>query len=229
MFGKKSNTLLTFLTKESKLYTEILSPRTNHWPAWWRGLKKQDFPTMKTCPGFVDLLKTTITVPLWKDYHITYSDRIENVSVPGVSDKQQMEEWIDIHPSEQYGNHYKDYVHIKLKTPWITVCNDNTKFLMTDATWHRNEFESYRVLPGELEFRYQHSSHVNLFLPRAKQSTKLELEAGNPICYLTPLTDRPVEVQAKRVSTEEWFSHLQMPFTFQNQYRKILKLINERN
>ena len=38
-----------------------------------------------------------------------------------------------------------------------------------------------------------------------------------------------IEPSSKRVSTEEWFSHLLMPFTFQNQYRKILKLINERN
>jgi hypothetical protein len=228
MFKRKTTTKLTFLTKESQIYPQILEPRTKFWPDWWRSLTRQDFPTMKTCPGFVDLLKNTITVPLWRDYHITYTDKIQNVSVPGVQDKQQMDEWVDIHPSEQYGNHYKDYVHIKLKTPWITVCNNDTRFLMTDATWHRDEFENYRVLPGELEFRYQHSSHINLFLPKNDEPKVLELEAGTPICYLTPLTDQHIDIECKRINSEEWFSYIQMPFTFQNQYRKILKIIKEK-
>jgi|TARA_B100001094_G_scaffold167978_1_gene162472 hypothetical protein len=229
MFKTKSTTKLMFLTKESNLYAEILNPRYNLFPDWWRGLNKQDIPTMKTCPGFVDLLKTTITVPLWKDYHIRYSDKIENISVPGVTDKQQMEEWIHFHPSEQYGNHFNNYLHLKLKNPWMTICNDNTRFLMTDATWHRDQFESYSVLTGELEFRYQSSCHVNIFIPKSKTTQVLKLEAGDPICYLKPLTDRTVEIEAKKVSTEEWFSYIQMPFTFQNQYRKILKLIKQRS
>jgi hypothetical protein len=228
MFKRKTTTKLTFLTKESKIYPQILNPRTKFWPDWWRSLTRQDFPTMKTCPGFVDLLKNTITVPLWRDYEITYSDKIENVRVAAVETRDQLNEWFDVHLSEQYGDHYKNYIHVKLKTPWITICNDNTRFLMTDATWHRDEFENYRVLPGELEFRYQHSSHVNIFIPKSKTTKTLTLEAGTPICYLTPLTSNTIEIEAKRVNSDEWYSYVPQFFSFKNHYRTILKIIKEK-
>ena len=47
MFKTKSATKLMFLTKESNLYAEILNPRYNLFPDWWRGLNKQDI--LKYC------------------------------------------------------------------------------------------------------------------------------------------------------------------------------------
>ena len=223
------NTKITFITKESPVFAEVMTPRTQFWPDWWRGLKEKNFPTMKSCPGFVDLLRTTISVPLWRDYHITYDNRITNIQVPGVTSPEQGQEFYEYHPSEQYGDNFDNYIHVKLKTPWITRCTDDTQFLMSDAVWHRKEFESFRVLTGQLEFRYQHTAHVNIFIPRSQQSRTLKLEAGVPICYLTPLTSRTVEIETLQQEPSRWYSYLQTPISFRGTYDKLRKLARKKH
>ena len=228
MFGRKTKTTLKFITKESPVFAEVMSPRTHDWPDWWRNLKEQNMSTMKSCPGFVDLLRETISVPLWRDYEIKYTDKIEYIEVPGVTTPEYGAEFFEYHPNEQYGNNFSNYIHVKLKTPWITRCNDNTRFLMSDAVWHRQNFESFRVLTGQLEFRYQHGSHVNIFIPKSTTQKTLVLTAGTPICYLTPLTDRPVEIEILQETPTQWYNYLTSPISFRGSYDKLKKLARKR-
>jgi len=237
MLMKNKETILTFYQKDNPVFAEVFAPRTKLYPDWWRSLKesKSDtsrslhdiVPTMKTCPGFVDLLSTAIAIPMWREIKITYDTRIRKIEIAGVNTDQELSEQAETHPSVQYGNNFSDSIHLKLKSPWLSVCNDRTEFLLLDATWHRNEFSNYTVLPGKLEFKFQHSAHVNLFIPKSKETKTFTIEPGTPICYLLPLTDKDINIEIKTVTWEEWRRLFRPWIWFRGGYTKLKKLFDK--
>lgn len=227
--GKKNKTKINFYTNESQHFANVLHPKLAReiYPSWWKNIEKVDNrTTMKSCPGFVDFFKHAIAIPLWKDIHITYSNGIENVEIAGV-DTQNLEHWIDVHPQEQYGNGFTNGIHLKLKNPWLTTANDNTKFMLMDATWHRNRHDLFTIVPGMLEFKYQSSMHVNMFLHKSTTQQKLKLSAGTPIAYLVPLTDKKIELLYSRVDYDTWTSLFNPIIKFRGSYDALKKLAKD--
>ena len=233
---------LTFYSKESPVWSETFAPRTKLYPDWWRSLKEPKdphghgatavhdiMPTMKTCPGFVDLLKTAIAVPMWKQMKITYDTEIRNIEIAGCISQDDLHEQVDTHPSIQHGDHFNNCLHLKLKNPWQIVADQKKEFLLMDAVWHRRNHANYTVLPGKLEFKYQHSGHVNIFIPKSRSVKTLDIPAGDPICYLLPLTEHEIDINIETVSMEKWFQFIQRPSWFRGQYEKMKKLARYTN
>jgi len=232
MLVKKSKKIeLTFHTCEKKPFVDILSPTkaTSMYRDWFKNISpKTEFPSMRTCPGYIDFFKKSIAVPLWRDFEITYKGpTIYNIATPGIA-PDDVYHYVQHHHPDQWGGGFPNQPHLKLMNPWLITCNTLTPFLITEASWHKttNDF----VIPqGIVEFRLNTGSHVNMFLSESNEEKTIMLEAGNPIVYLTPLEDVEVDIKVKEISKEEWDRLLNYRFSFKNNYKKMLNLFGRNN
>jgi len=232
MFNKRKKVKLTFHTSGTQQLVDMFSANNGHklMPDWARSLGKstnENILNMNTCPGFVDLLKKSVALPLWMDHRITYQgSQLLDVQLPGVSDKEILK-FVQQHHSSQWGNAFKQSSHVKLMSPWLVTCDSDLEWLMHDPTWHKNNsMGQYTLTPGLLNFKYQSGTAVNMFLTPSEKPNTITLEAGTIIAYLTPLADVDIEIECKRVSDDEWYSLLKHQFTFTNMYNKTKKFLN---
>lgn len=182
-----------------------------HTPSWWQDLppavymKTDNFksvsPTTKKCPGFIDLYTRSWMIPSWSDMLITTTE------IGEVACSFPSESYLPgsiPHPTFQFKGGFKDYIHLKLRSPWICIDRNrtNTKFAYVGATWSLlDDVKHFNVLPGVLDFTYNMGSHLNIFLP--KMDAEYSIRAGTPLVHLIPLTDEKVEFKNHRVSKLE--------------------------
>jgi hypothetical protein len=225
MFFKKSKKVtLTFYTREHQSIFDLFPPQqsTKLLPEWFAELKKNPNPnTMRSCPGFIDLFKRSISIPLWRDHAITHQNgNILDVNVAGANAETIMN-YVDQHHPDQYGGAFANSAHLKLITPYVVSCDTNTPFLMHDACWHKNNLGEFTVPPGHLEFKHQHGLPVNMYFNTGAEKKTTLLEAGSVIAYLTPLDDVSIEIKTKVVSNEEFNQFYLYRFSFNNAYKKM--------
>ena len=230
MLLKKRKTVeLCFHTCENKPFANILPPTkaTSCYPDWFKKIPaRTDDPTLRSCPGYIDLFRKSIAIPLWRDFEIVYlGDMIQNIATPGVP-PDAVYHYVQHHDPEQWGGGFPNQPHLKLMSPWLITCNSSTPFLMTEASWHK-ETNDYTIPPGVVEFQVNTGSHVNMFLSDTVQQKRILLEAGTPIVYLTPLEDVDVEIKVKEVSVDEWSRLLNYRFSFKSNYKKMLNLFRK--
>jgi hypothetical protein len=87
---------------------------------------------------------------------------------------------------------------------------------------------SWHVLPGVIDFKYQHATNVNFVAPRGK---RFQMTAGMPLAQLIPLTDKEVDLRLHMIDPTK-IDDLRIknsfyPF-FTGSYKKMKKLINEK-
>jgi len=228
----KKTVNITFYTKEYEQLVQLFSPDTMNKfiPDWFKNLKNVPGMTMNNCPGFVDFLQSSIAIPLWSDFHITYhKETITNVVCPAAHDHMMGHDQLQQHDKQQWNNAYKNCCHVKLMSPWLAKCDTNIDFMMHDNTWHKEkQMGEYTLVPGILNFTYQPATAINMFLSPTEKPKTLTLEAGEPIAYLTPLGDVKLKVKTELVSHERWNQMLRHRFTFTNIMPKIKKFIMRR-
>lgn len=231
MFFKKTKKIkLKFHTCEQRPFKDLFSPvqAVSAIPDWWKQIPKQEFPTMRSCPGFIELFKHSIGLPLWRDHEITYQDdKILDMSIAGVS-PDSVYHYVQHHDPRQWGEAYAGRPHLKFMNPWLITCDKPVKFLLTGATWHQKDFEDWIIPSGIVEFKNQTGAHLNTFLAHSHQPKTLKLDAGTIMAYLIPLEDVEVEIETKQVSTDEWRQLLNYQWTFTNVYNKTKKLLEGR-
>lgn len=181
-------------------------------PTWWKELApsnsreippygiSRDVPTMKACRGFLDLYRNTWVLPLWTDLILkTYDSGAYQFLIP----YQSNGEMITQHAPEDYGNNFGDFIHLKLISPWLMFEKLGIKFGYFGADWSTLKTEpDVRILSGILDFKNQHSSNINLFVP--KKDKTYNFSAGMPLVHIFPMTERNVEFRAQYVPDEEY-------------------------
>ena len=227
MFKKKDTaTHLIFHTSGSKQKRDLFSPQEGMklLPDWFKTIdRNQEYPTLATCPGFIELFKKSINIPLWSDIKITYKgNQLTDVQMPGIG--QMSREFIQVHTPDQWGDGFKNSLHIKLMSPWHITSNKDTPFLMHDAVWHKEHIDGYNVLPGVMEFKYQHASHINIMLPNSSIEKTLMLKAGTIIAHLTPLSDTKLSIESKLISQEKWMGLQNYISSFKTPYATAKKI-----
>ena len=224
---------LTFYTKENEQLVEMFSPdlMKKFIPNWFKGLKHTPGVTMNNCPGFVDFLQSSIVIPLWSDYKITYEKSIIlDVECPGASSSNNIQEYIQQHTPNQWNFAYKDSCHVKLMSPWLVKSDTDIDFMMHDPTWHKEkQMGMYTLVPGIVNFKYQPSTAINMFLTPSEKSKTIEFEAGAPMAYLTPLGNVNLKIKTELISHERWNQMLKHRFSFTNLAQKTKKFIMRRN
>lgn len=203
-------------------------------PDWWKNLSATfydpksslNISTIKACPGFVDLYKKGITIPLWRDSVIKYdSERIVDVVIPT---DEPVENLFVLHSVEQWQGLLPGHLHFKIVSPWMLETDEPVQFLMMDMTWNRKDSQEYLIPPGIVEFKYQHATHINVFLPPTKGFRELKLEAGTPMVQLIPLTDREIELEIMPADSNKFKNLLPYAWTFNNVYAKTKNILEKR-
>ena len=209
----------------------------NSLPEWWKdlpgGFTNPEWPqteisTVKRCRGIIDLYRQSFTIPLWSDlaldldsstgekkWRYNFADK-ETPAVP--------------HSTIEFdgANTFKDYQHLKIVSPWFLREKSGVTFLMSQHTWNLSKYLStFTVLPGVMDFKYQHSININTFFAYKDTKSSILIPAGTPMAHLTPLTEKEVEIKCHTIDTVKFNTMLNIP-TFNNNYKKTRAMAVER-
>ena len=174
---------------------------TKFFPDWWRNIPKDSpTPTMKMCSGFLDLYKKSFVLPLWSDFFVTFKDD-GSFTWNYPLDTESSADW---HGPHQYPNWVdKSTQHLKLISPWVIHCDEEIYFQMSPVIYSRNNLFDWVGLSGVVEYKYQHTTHVNIFF-NLKEKKEFSIEFGEPLLFILPITERKVIIKTHLVSKEEF-------------------------
>jgi len=248
--------MFEFFTRKKKLVVDCFTTNIDahdlfpiqlahkFYPQWWRKLPssflvettngvQMDQKTMKACSGFINHYQKGFILPLWSDLIIkTQVDGTGNSYSYQYADGRSE---VGVHPLDQMGSEFNSLVHVKLVSPWRIREKSGVEFIYMETTWnHPPDVLTMSIPPGTIEYRYQHTSSVNMFLEKGRQ---YNFKAGRPMAHIIPLSDKEIELKCHLVSESEINNdvrrvmHTGFPF-FQNGYpekKKFRKRVEESN
>ena len=189
-------------------------------PSFWKNLPSTvehegvQRGTMKTCPGVSELYRTGIIIQNWCDIVIDVENGL----------KWQFGN-ADSHNTKQWGNDaLKLHYHLKLLSPWRIKEKTGINFLYTNTFWHDDQ-NRMTVPNGMVEFKYQHTSSVNMLIPKNLFPAKTIIPAGKELAQLIPLTDKSVDFKMHAVDEQEFRKLVFPEFSLNGSYFKRKKLL----
>lgn len=242
-FFKPKTITLDFFTNQNHVFSYAKPQAANKfYPDWWKTLETPPLrnphqpnsvenldidSNMRRCVGVSHLYKYGVVLPLWSDLRIYVgpinSGEYQYLFSDGISSASQ-------HPDFQKGNFLpnSNYCHIKVHSPWIAYCKDAVPFMLSPLVWNTNKPEECIIPNGVVEYKYQHSTNINLFIPRKNEEQIVQLGFNTPMYHMVPLTDRKLEVKTHLISEAEYeqkyASSRNVTFTGKyNVHKKILK------
>lgn len=209
-FRRKAIVVDAFTYIETVIESNPIEIAAKFIPEWWRRMDKCYFtdrewiknipePTMKTCPGFLDLYKRGLIVPLWKDIELETKEDggYSYVTTFG-------EDTIQSHNSNQYGNQFQDSIHFKFLSPWFFSEKTGVQFYFGNPFWsHVGETVNTAATPAIATPGAKGMVvNVNAFYPR--QNKRYSLKAGLPMLHIIPLTEKNLIVKTHLISRSEF-------------------------
>lgn len=184
-----------------------IQPANKFYPNWWKRLPNS-FPvetnngvqfenkTMRSCYGLINHYKQGFILPLWSDLIIqTQADGLGNSYSYQYADQRSE---IGVHPVDQMGKEFNSLVHVKLVSPWRIREKTGIEFIYMEPTWNQpGDLLTMSTPPGAIEYKYQHTSSVNMFLEKGR---KYMFSAGRPMAHLIPLTEKELDLRCHLVS-----------------------------
>lgn len=230
---KQKPIVVDFFTTSFSVF-ESSQPRfgSKKFPDWWKTLpikrSMMDPKNMKTCPGFVNLHMKSIVLPMWTDCYLNISN---NQSDFWQADMPDSSFSVEQHPSNQFNDYYPPdkFQHLKFVNPWFARSKSDARFLMHDAMWDRTSQADYFVASGSLQFNYQREINVNTFFMKGDADKYIEMKLGDPFVYLTPMTDKRVEIKCHLIEESESAKLKLTRVSYQNQIQKIERFSKLRN
>lgn len=181
-------------------------------PSWWKSLPNKvihahaenpTFPngTLKRCTGVIDLYDSGFTIPLWSDLAIkTKPDGFWRYQF---ADQASV---ITTHPQEQLGYNFPDEIHLKITSPWVFIEKTGVKFVWMENTWNTLALDGkLKVLPGVINYRSNHVTNINLFLPTVDQD--FIVPSGTALMNIVPMSELDVEIKTHLVTQDEFRMH----------------------
>jgi len=199
-------------------------------PDWWRnlpmstGIMPNQSGTLRGCSGLTELYNRGFMIPLWSDLNIThingemhwqFADR-ETPASPHIQG-QMGEEFYNI----------EKFTHFKIGSPWFLKEKEGVLFNLITPFWDKSPFRGYEISSGIIEFKYQHSTNINMFFSKSADN---RIDLGTPISHYVPLDNRRVILKHYLISEDEWNKMMDMssPHSFLMDYRKKKKLMQDR-
>lgn len=196
---------------------------SNYLPDWWKALPKQRLPpdsffpnpTMKTCVGMHQYYSKSLALPMWSELLVV----VENAHYKWQF--SDMESEASIHATEQYEGFIdpKKVGHIKIMTPWMLKTKHAVNWLMSHPVYNTVNTFDYTICPGLLDFSKQHAVHVQALINLA-ENKYVQIPQLAPIAFLTPLTEKSIDIRRHLVSVEEFnlYDKASTPMSFINKY-----------
>jgi len=228
--------MFTIFRRPSKIYVDCFTdleelPKffpiqhaSERLPTFWKNLPTTvphmgpNRGTMKTCPGVSSLYRTGFIIQNWHDIW---------VSVDNNTLTWQPEPTAESHNPHQWGDAFKNHYHLKMVSPWRIKEKTGVKFMFTNTLWHDEEFKP-KVLNGIVEYKYQHTSSVNMLVPKNMFPKSQLIPAGKELVHVVPLSDKDVVIKMHVVDATELKKLQNWVFTFNGHYFKRKKLLQDR-
>ena len=205
-------------------------------PNWWKELDSTydavdhkfnvtyKASTIKRCDGFISLYKKGFIIPLWTDMQYQSDSNNWNCIFADQTTTAAS------HNRNQYNSSvFSELVHIKIDSPWIIQEKTGIDFSWQSAFWnHIPQQNKFYIPPGVLEYKYQHTSHINMFVNSAEDS--FMISAGTPMVYVVPLSEKEIEVRSHLISYEEYekkFKHYSYHPKFNGSYKEKKRLLKK--
>lgn len=198
-FFKKSKIVVDCFTTNLNAYNLFPVQKTSEFiPEWWKKMPKFfdntlengmeiKSPTIKKCPGIIDLYRKGFVVPMWVDMVIETHPQTKEYrywSADGGS-------WVSNHPPQQIGGDFSNHVNIKFNPPWSILEKTGVQFLYIRPIYNNLSF-NWQLMPGVIDFKYQWSTNINIIAPN---DTRISFEAGTPLVQVVPLSEKEVVIK----------------------------------
>jgi hypothetical protein len=216
----------------------------NYMPGWWKDLNPRyeqgrynDFPTMKSCSSVNGFLTRGVTIPMWTDASLgvavvknMYGDQLSLISeFANQTTKCQ------IHEQKQISEEFlpeQDFINFKIHAPWVFKTDEELDWVWTQPTYNYTHPDIFTVLPGIIEFKHNHNVFLNISMRKMLGTNPLllNLDGGDPVVNLIPMSNKSIEVKNHLVSKDEWdkiYSETN-PLFFKGNYKKIIKIKKEK-
>jgi hypothetical protein len=233
--------MFTFFTKRNKIHVDCftyfkglpdlfpIKYASDCMPSWFKSipptLKAPSGPTvgtMRSCPGVNELFNTGLIIEAWSDMYIDWSNPKEGIYV-------QPEEIAVPHPNWQWNFNpaFENYQHLKLITPWKFKEKTGVNFMFTGTFW--SDLANKFVVPnGVVEYKYQHTTSINIMIPKSGFPKTLTISAGEPIAQIVPLSEKDVVIHMHEISRDEYNNDFNSyVFSFNAQYYKRKKFLEK--
>ena len=200
-FFKKKPIVLHCATKRTEvLQLAPIQRASKYLPGWWKELPDSvrtpdnlhAITTMKGCVGFKDHYSRGVMLPMWSDLALEIGPLGTNDYRYQFSDLRSE---ISTHPAYQHNNTFETskYQHLKFRSPWVFVCEEETEFLFMSPLWSFMFFSTMRLLPGTINFKYQ-GSNINFMVERLEAQQNIQIPFLEPLVHIVPLSDRPIKL-----------------------------------
>jgi len=177
-------------------------------PQWWKNTPSftgKDHATIKHCQGFIDYYKRGIILPAWFEMELNILEQGHPNVYTWVASNADVSTG-NSHYSEQFSGFAKqDAINIKLESPWAIKTKEEVYFSWSEPTWNiRDLLFKLIVLPGVINFKYQHATNINLLAITNSVVKELYIPPRTPLGILHPLTERNIEIKTHLVTKEDW-------------------------
>jgi hypothetical protein len=226
-FPQKKIILDCFTDKEYVLESAPIVSAMKHTPDWWKDLpvsymENNHYPkgTMKNCIGFTNYYKHSFVLPLWSDlaikitedknYFWQFSDQITSANVHNIQ--------------KQATNLLNNFGHIKIDSPWLFKEKQGIKFIWSHPTYNYENSNDVVSFPAIIDYKNQHGTNINLMV-NLENSKNILIPHGQPMAFITPMTENKVEIVRHLISTEEMnkIAIAHIPITFIKRYSESIK------
>lgn len=225
IFWKRKKIVVDAFTMNEMIASTPIDSTAKYLPDWYKSLKNKrlhqdelgllvETGTFKNCVGFLDTMKRSFTLPMWADLVLRVNnDDSYTFKYPGGGYNYDVSQ----HGREHLNNAFSSMVHVKIGSPWLLKEKTEVYFSVSQATWSFNNFGGdCLIAPGVVNYKHQHSTHINMFLKGGKQYNFAHRQA---MLYIHPLTEDEVEIKTHVIEEKEYNKMRGMWPTFRNGYK----------
>ncbi len=153
----------------------------------WEREEKEETTSIAFCPGIINLIKLGVVIPSWADFLI-------KVSPDGNFEWRSPDNHFQVHShgvrgEGQFNGFKKDYVNLKFINPWVfngDLYSKPAPFIFMHPWLH--EEERWEVAEGVQTPWHGQQININIFIKiPEKETKKIFIRQGTPLCYLIPL------------------------------------------
>jgi hypothetical protein len=176
-------------------------------PSWYKDLPKEEgWITIRHCNGFQDLYKNSIIIRSWSDIDIEV--RPDGSIAYDFACKDEIKVPLERHHIDsQAASAWPGYCNIKLMSPWYFKTENMHKWLMLAPTWDQKDPLEFGIVPGVVEFKYQHVTNINCLLKLKPEPYTIHIKAGQALVQLLPLFDEDWEMNIELFDDRDWVKY----------------------
>ena len=209
-FFKSDTIVLDCFTDNPFIYeTARINQAVKFLPDWWRKLPppksielKGDLKNfnLKTCPGFRDLYKKSLVLPLWSEF------KIKVLPDGSYEWKAANQATIQSHLKVQYDGLFSNVplAQLKILSPWFVRSKSDLQLMFLEPFFNNTNLNDLRIIPGVLNTKYVTQLNVNCFIePNPDDVRSINLSPLTPLTFLVPLTEKKIELRHHLITTKE--------------------------